>query len=529
MDTSSTNRIGPEAQLATLPGRETPKGEASEYFSTEHLTSDLKGRSVRGGALTLASQGARFFMRMGSAIVLARLLTPRDYGLIAMVTAVTGFVELFKDLGLSMATVQRERIEHAQISTLFWINVALGVGVMLIVSALAPGIAWFYGEPRLVWITLGLSSGFVFGGLTVQHQALLRRQMRFGALAMIQMLSMALGISVAIVAGWQGTGYWALVLMEVTSAMTTAVLVWVLCSWRPSLPVSRSGVGQMLAFGGHLTGFNLANYLARNLDNILIGWRWGSASLGLYSRAYGLLMLPLQQINAPLRAVAVPALSRLQNAPEKYRGYYLKLVSLITFVTVPLITFMMMMSEHLIRLVLGAQWDGASRIFAYLGFAGLVQPVTHTLGWVLISQGRPRHMFQMGLIGAALTVGSIVGGLPWGPTGVAICYAASCLLIKAPFQFWFVGREGAIRARDVYGALAYPSLIGIAVVLLLWTFRSLATGYPSWLLVLGGALVTGGTTLLSLFVIPGGKAMRRDLKKIVEQLSPAARLKGRIQ
>ena len=298
----------------------------NNFFDTEYLKADLKGRSVRGGAVTMAGQGVRFFLQMGSTVVLARLLTPQDFGLIAMVTAVTGFVMMFKDMGLSMATVQRAEVNHAQISTLFWINVTLSLGVMLVTAALAPAIAWFYGEPRLTWITLALAGAFIFGGLTIQHQALLRRNMRFGTLALIGIISMVMGIVAAIIAAWYGAGYWALVIMQLAGAITGAIAVWVVCGWRPGLPVRRSGVREMLAFGGNLTGFNVINYFARNADNLLIGKFWGSGPLGLYSKAYGLLMLPLRQINAPLSAVAIPALSRLKDEPERYRNYYIKAV-----------------------------------------------------------------------------------------------------------------------------------------------------------------------------------------------------------
>src|SRR5690606_19203223 len=167
------------------------------YFDTEHLTKHLRRRTMRGGAITVSSQGVKFALRLGSTAVLARLLTPADFGLIAMVTVVTGFVEMFKDAGLSMATIQRERITHAQVSTLFWINVALSALIMLLIAALAPAIAWFYGEPRLLPITLALSGTMIFGGLAVQHQALLRRQMQFGRLATIEITSMAAGIAAA--------------------------------------------------------------------------------------------------------------------------------------------------------------------------------------------------------------------------------------------------------------------------------------------------------------------------------------------
>jgi len=223
----------------------TPPVKYTEFFETEHLKLDLKGRSVRGGAATLAGQGGRFLIQMVSTVVLARLLTPADFGLIAMVTAVTGFAEFFKDLGLSMATVQKAEVTHEQVSVLFWVNVAMSVLIALITAALGPVIAWFYGDPRLATVTVALSLAFVFGGLTVQHQALLRRQMRFTALAIIPVIAMAAAVMAAIIAGSLGAGYWALVIMELTRAATSAAAVWLVCRWWPGLPTRGAGVPQL--------------------------------------------------------------------------------------------------------------------------------------------------------------------------------------------------------------------------------------------------------------------------------------------
>jgi PST family polysaccharide transporter len=274
--------------------------KAEQHFCTEHLQADLKGRSIRGGAVTLTGQGCRFALQTGSIVILARLLTPGDFGLIAMVTAITGFIASFKDAGLSMATVQREKIDHAQVSTLFWINVVLSTAMMLLIAVLAPAIAWLYGEPRLVWLTLGLAGSFIFAGLAVQHQALLRRQLRFRALVAI-------------------------------------------------LPRRGCGVRSMLAFGGNLTVSHVVNNGARNLDNVLIGSVWGASLLGAYSKAYQLLLLPFQQFASPVTAVALPVLSRLQGDPQRFRRYFRGGIMLLTALGMPLVAFAFVTAHDLTR------------------------------------------------------------------------------------------------------------------------------------------------------------------------------------
>ncbi len=299
-----------------------------QFFCTDHLKTELKQRSVRGGAVTLVAQAIKFVLRMGSTVVLARLLSPEDYGLIGMATVVIGFVQLFKDLGLSAATVQKSEINHQQVSTLFWINLIISFAIALLVIALAPLVARFYDEPLLRGITMALAITFIFGGLTVQHQALLQRQMRFAALAKIEIISMLVGVIVAVASAWYGLGYWALVHMQIATVITNAIAVWLSCSWRPGLPSQDSAIKSMLAFGGNLTGFRLVNYFSRNLDNLLIGRYWGSQQLGLYAKAYQLVLLPIEQINSPVNSVALPTLSSLQSEPEKYSKYYYKAILL---------------------------------------------------------------------------------------------------------------------------------------------------------------------------------------------------------
>ena len=302
-------------------------GKESAYFKTEHLKSDLGARTIRGSAVTIVTQGLKFLIGMVGTVILARLLTPQDYGLIGMVAVIIGFVSIFKDLGLSSATIQRAEINSVQISTLFWVNIALSLAVMLVCFGIAPLISVFYHEPRLRLITAAYGFGFMLSGLTVQHEALLRRQMRFTALAVTEVTALCASVATAVGLALYGAGYWALVASQLSLGLVYLIGIWSLCRWRPGLPGRNSGVRSMLAFGRNLTGFAVINYFARNLDNLLIGKVWGSQQLGLYAKAYQLLLLPIDQINSPIGAVALPALSRLSDSPEKYRQAYLRIMS----------------------------------------------------------------------------------------------------------------------------------------------------------------------------------------------------------
>ncbi len=447
--------------MPTAPAPEASRPDT--FFDTEHLKSDLKRRSVRGGAATVLGQGASFVIRTASTMVLARLLTPADFGLIAMVTAITGFAAVFKDLGFSMATVQRAEVNHRQVSTLFWLNVAFSSLIALVLAGCAPVISWFYSEPRLTWVTLAMAVHLVLGGLAVQHQAVLQRQIRFITLAVVQVLAMLIGVVAGIIAALYGAGYWALVILQLVAAAAMVLGVWGTCKWRPGRPVRGSGVRSMVKFGGNLTGFNILNYFSRNADNVLIGRVWGAVELGLYAKAYGLFMLPIRQLTYPISAVAIPALSRIQGDRARYRRAFFSVQEKLCVVMVPLIAFLAATSDWVIEVLLGPAWLPASQILRWLSIAGLVQAVISTVGWLFVTQDRTKDMLRWGVIGSSLTIASFVLGLRWGALGVAISYSLSGTLIRTPLLIWFVGRKGMISARDLYRCIVPYLGLGVAV------------------------------------------------------------------
>lgn len=456
-------------------------GKPTDYFDVESLHSDLKGKTVRGGAYTAAAQIVRILISLASIPILARLLTPADFGLVAMVTVVTGFAAMFVDAGLSMATVQREDITHRQVSNLFWLAVTLGSGLAVLVSALSPLIAWFYNEPRLIGITLALVGSFVLSGLTIQHQALLRRVMQLKALAIIQIASLVVGQSLAVLWAWRFHNYWALVIMPLATALTQLVGTWIACSWRPSLPARGSGVRPMVAFGANLTGFNFVNYFARNTDKLLIGWYWGQELLGFYERAYKLMMFPLQSFNGPLSSVALPMLSRLASKEDSYLKAYQFILGKISCVAGAVVVFLMVNSDWVIEIVLGKPWLPSAPIFAWLALAGLRQLSTNPTGWLLVSQGRSREMFAFSIIGVPITLGSFAIGLPYGPEAVAACYAIIPLLIGTPILFWVVGRTGPVGTAELWIAFLRPLQIPLSLWVALSVFRLFVGPVSPWI------------------------------------------------
>jgi PST family polysaccharide transporter len=477
------------------------------------LQADLGGRSARGGAVTISAQVFKFVFSTAATIVLARLLTPQDYGLIGMVVIITNFVGMFQYLGLSTATVSWSKLNHEQVSTLFWINLGLSTIIALVTFASAPLAAWFYKEPRLIWITAGYAVSILLTGVYIQHEAIMMRQMRFAAIALIETAALLIGFTAAIIAAWRGAGYWALVVNQLVMTLVTLVGILSFCRWRPGLPGRVAGVRSMLSYGGNLTGFNLMSFFSRNLDNLLIGKFWGAYQLGVYSRAYQMLLLPMQQINAPLAAVAVPALSRLAHSPERYRAAYLKILEKIVMITMPLGALMIATSDWMVLLLLGPKWTDTGKIFMLLGVAAIIQPATKTTAWLFSTQSRTRELFHWGIIGGAVAIVSILAGLPWGATGVAASYAVADLCIATPLLFWYVGRRGPIRASDFYRTIAPSAAASIFVLVVLFGCRPWLEGFSHLATRLSIAcVITVAASMLVLAALPEGRLALRSLK-----------------
>lgn len=419
------------------------------HFRTDHLMADLKGRSVRGGAVTLTAQAVKFVLQTGSTMVLARLLTPADFGLIAMVSAFTGFVGLFKDLGLSMATIQRPEITHAQVSTLFWINVALSALLALIAAALAPAVAWFYGEPQLTWITIAIAGTFIFGGLSAQHTALLRRQMRFKALASIEIASLAAGVAVAITLALLTRNYWALVAMTAAQAATTAAMSFAVSGWVPGKPQKRAGTRTMVAFGGNLTGASIFNFVRETSPLVVIGYLFGASPLAMYERAYRLLILPLKQMTPPIAAVAIPALCRVNTDKQRTQRAIRQLLRYGSAFSVPASAIGVLLAPEIIFVMLGEHWRSAATLLALLSPLAATQVISSIAIWVLTSSGQSHALMRFSVVNALIAFASIIAGTPFGIQGVALSFSAVGVLIRTPMLYHYVTRYTSITWSDL--------------------------------------------------------------------------------
>ena len=421
---------------------------------------DLKSKTIRGGLARLCAQGANFFLRVGSLMVLARLLGPKDFGLVGMVTAFTGALSLFRDFGLSSAAIQRTTVTEDQISTLFWINLLLGVLLGLVAVALAPALAAFYGEPRLFGLTSVLALGFLFNAAGIQHSALLQRQMRFTALAVINVISLIVGIVIAIGGAEAGYGYWAIVAMSVVTPLTATLGVWLTAGWIPTMPRRRVGIRSMIHFGGTLTLNGLVAYVAYNAEKVMIGYFWGADAIGIYGRAYQIVSIPTDNLNSAVGEVAFSALSRLQDDPPRLKSYFLKGFSLVLGLGLPITIACALFADDVVFVLLGPNWTDAVAIVRLLAPTIVIFAIINPLGWLIYSIGLVARSLKIALVFAPLMITGCVIGLPYGPKGVAFAYSAVMTLWVIPHILWCVHRT-PISPRDILIAVSRPLASGI--------------------------------------------------------------------
>jgi len=431
---------------------------------------------------------------MIATIVLARLLTPADFGVVTMVTT---FSLLFVNFGLNgftEAVVQREHLNCALASNLFWINV--GAGLLLTIGFAASGslLAAFYRNAHVAHVAVGLSLTILLTSTSVLHVALLKRAMCFTWISANDLVSRAVLVVVSIVLGWAGWSYWALVAGAVAQSLSRSLGAWILCRWVPNLPRQVAGTGSMVRFAMNVYGFFGLNYVKTNMDNLLVGWYFGSGALGLYKRAFDLFFLPGNQFLDPVSAAAVPTLCRMTNDPERYRRYLLRAFSILAFVGMGLGAYLSLAGTDLILVLLGPTWDEAGRIFRFFGPGVGAMFLYAPWGWIPLSIGRADRYSRWGIVELTLTGFLFFVALPWGPKGVALAWSGSYWILTLPAT-WYAGRPIDFGIAPVI-AVVWKYIV--SSVLAAGTCALLFTQFPSFGALSGGigAIIRIGTTFL---------------------------------
>jgi len=489
---------------------------ASSDIDLLETPTELRQKSIRGGVAVAVAQVCKFGLQFASVVVLARLLTPEDYGLFSIVMAITVFVNIFNDLGLNWATVQSPEINYRQISALFWVNLALGCILALVTFALSPLIARIYHEPSLMSMTAAMAASYILSALGSQPKALLRRQLKFSLIAIIEVASMAAGMIVAIVAAIWGAHYWSLVLMILIMNATNALAVWLAGHWLPG-PLARfSEVKHMVNFGGQLTVTQIFNYAVRNLDNLLIGWYWGARPLGFYDKAYQLLNIQGVQVATPAMGLTLPVLSRLQAEPNRYREYFEKFLMLAAAAGMSLSAFLFVSASEAVSFILGDQWLPSVPIFRMLAPAAFLGTAFASANWIFISLGQPARLFRSSVAMAIVTLAGFIIGLPFGAIGVAISFSATRAILLLPL-FYYACKESAVVWTHALKTLLRPAISAAGAVIIILLLRQVFSLGQNLFVTLTILVLSYVLFFLTLWIIlPGG---RRSFFEIMETIA----------
>lgn len=467
-------------------------------------------------------QLVKVLLQLVGLVVLGRILSPAEFGLVAMVTALVGVADVFRDLGLSSAAIQARTITHGQRSNLFWINSGVGVVLTVLICAAALPISFFYGDERLIAITIGLAPMFFFNGIQTQFQAHLARDLKFIALTASDALSMLVGLVAAIVAALSGLGYWALVIQLVAQSFTLLTARVALARWRPGLPDRGAPTMDFLKYGGNLMGSQLLVYASSSVPNILVGSQFGASQLGYFSRASQLVTFPMNQLFTPVTNVALPVLSRSQDSKEQFERHLLAAQVVLGYAAAGAISLAIVWADPLIPLIFGAPWAPSVPIFQILAVAGAIQAVSYVTYWVFLSKGLTKSHFRYSLMSRSLLIVCVIVGSFFGFESIALGYVVG-VGVGWPLSLIWLRRHKVAPIGAMFRAGLRILVLGAVVGIGGATVSIASETLSDWLRMLVSALSMAGIGGLAALVIP---AIRRDalvLKTTIAHFDPRRR------
>lgn len=476
---------------------------------------------ARGSAVTMLAQVLKLILSLASTVLLARLLDPTDFGLLSMAVAIVGIAEILRDFGLSSAALHAAELSNGQKSNLFWINTALGASLGGLVFLAAPLLSSLYGQPALVPIVHWLSLTFVFSGIATQFRVELNRGFRYVALNATDVVAQALGLASALYVAVVASNYWALVIQQLVVAGVGLVIAVICAKWMPGRPRRGQHMRALVTYGIHLVGTQSISYATRNADNVGIGIVWGATGLGFYDRAYQLLMVPLNQIQAPLTKVALPTLARAAGDPPTYMRYLTKAHRVYCYFTVTGFFFIAAVAPALVDVLFGPRWHLAGQILAILAIGGAFRSLVQIFYWVYLSLGLTRAQLRFTAVAQPVLTLVILSGLFFGPVGVAVAHSVGYALYWLVSLLW-VGRVAKLDMRPfLLDALRIVGLFGLPCGVAAWLAQG-ATSDPLWQLLLG-LLAAAAAAALSFALVRRVRGDVAEIRSFIASARPRSR------
>jgi O-antigen/teichoic acid export membrane protein len=439
-----------------------------------------------GGDIVLR-QGLQFATTM----VLARLLAPADFGVVAMLGLFIGVAYVLMDGGFSAALIQCRDVDHADESTVFWFNLGIGGILTVALFAVAPAIAHFYDTPVLVPLTRAMSFACLLASAGAIHSTLLSRELNFRTQAQASVVAALLSGSVAVILALHGAGVWALAAQAVVMAGTMSVLLWLLHPWRPARKFSRNSLRKLLGFGGYHLGSSLLEMAYSRLYTVFVGRMFGARELGYYANADNSRMIPGNFLAGVVSRVALPMFSAAAHDPVMLRRGMQLSVRGMMLINAPAMLGMAVLAEPVIALLFGRQWLAAAPILRVLCLAGLFYPL-HAINLnALMAQGHARLMFRLEAAKKMVGVVLIAVGASYGVMGVAwsqVAFSLVALGFNAYYSKRFIGFGALAQLRESAPPLFAAAVMagGIAAASWGWEARPVL---KLAILGMGGALV----------------------------------------
>jgi len=376
----------------------------------------------------LAGQLIKFIV----SIILARLLSPNDFGLLAMALVVMNFLDVFKTLGTRTALIQKKEISDELLSSVFIFNGLMGLLIFFGLFFFSPVISWLYREPRVSQIIGVMGFIFLITSFDAVPLALLNRQMRFRTIVGVELFGSIIYGLVAISLAFAGWKVWALVFGNMARSFVNTILSFIFSKWRPKLFFKWSEINSIRRFSSFLTLDQILRYFVQNSDNFIIGRFLGSVSLGYYDLAYRLFRYPISSISGSLRRVLLPAFSKKQDENNILCNQFIRACNSISLITFPLMIGICVLAGPFVNVILGQKWEASIPLIMILSPAGTLFSISAVTGIIYTTKGRTDLLFYWNLISNTIIILSFIVGLNWGVIGVASAYAISSLLIAYP-------------------------------------------------------------------------------------------------
>jgi len=495
-------------------------------FQVVSQPEDLARLTVRNAGITIFAQSCVFAIQLLGTVILARMLSPADFGLVTMVTTFSLLLASFGLNGFTEAVLQIEKIDHALASNLFWINISGAVVLAVAFAASGSLLARFYRHPHITHVAIGIAVTIFFSIASVLHLSLLKRGMRFAAVSANDVIGRIAYVVTAIGCAWLKLGYWALVAGAIAQTFTVCVGAWIRCWWLPGWPQRVSGTGKTVRYALNVYARCTLNYFSGNADNLLVGWRFGAHELGFYKKAYDLFVLPSCQLISPIVAVVVNTLSRLNKDRENYRRQFLKGLSIIAFLGMAAGADLTLVGRDLVRVLLGPNWGESARIFRFFAPGVGLMLVYQTQSWIHLSVGTVSRWLRWTAVELSVTGSLFLLGLRWGPAGVACAWTSSFCILMIP-AFWYAGQPIDLPLTTVLGTFWRYLLASIvaglacagAVSEMPWLPLSGASGVPGALArITENSILFTALYLGAVIVLHGGIDPLSDFMAVVSDL-----------